>query len=38
VRIGHGSVVGAGAAVAKDVPALTVATGTSFVERKLLAG
>jgi acetyltransferase-like isoleucine patch superfamily enzyme len=34
VRIGHGSVIGAGAVVAKDVPALTVVTGTSFVERK----
>jgi acetyltransferase-like isoleucine patch superfamily enzyme len=37
VTIGHGSVVGAGAVVASDVPALTVVTGTSFVERKHLA-
>jgi acetyltransferase-like isoleucine patch superfamily enzyme len=36
VNIGRGSVIGAGAVVAKDVPALTVVTGTSFVERKRL--
>ena len=38
VTIGRGSVVGAGAVVAKDVPAMTVVTGTSFVERKHLHG
>jgi acetyltransferase-like isoleucine patch superfamily enzyme len=37
VTIGHDSVVGAGAVVAKDVPALTVVTGTSFIERTRLA-
>lgn len=36
VTIGHGSVVGAGTVVAKDVPPLTVVTGTSFIERKQL--
>ncbi len=36
VRIGHGSVIGAGAAVAKDVPALTLVTATSVVERRRL--
>lgn len=36
VRIGHGSVVGAGAVVAKDVPPLTVVTGPGQVERKRL--
>jgi acetyltransferase-like isoleucine patch superfamily enzyme len=36
VRIGHGSVVGAGAVVAKDVPPLTVVTGAGYVERKHL--
>ncbi|HEY0225888.1 MAG TPA: sugar O-acetyltransferase [Mycobacterium sp.] len=36
VRIGHGSVVGAGAVVAKDVPPLTVVTATSHVERRRL--
>ena len=37
VRIGHDSVVGAGAVVAKDVPPLTVVTGSGQVVRKLLA-
>ena len=36
VTIGRGSVVGAGAVVAKDVPPLTVVTATSIVERKRL--
>jgi acetyltransferase-like isoleucine patch superfamily enzyme len=36
VTIGRGSVVGAGAVVAKDVPPLTVVTATSLVERKRL--
>lgn len=36
VTIGHGSVVGAGAVVAKDVPPLSVMTGTSAVERRRL--
>jgi acetyltransferase-like isoleucine patch superfamily enzyme len=36
VRIGHGSVVGAGAVVAKDVPPLTVVTGAGHVERNRL--
>lgn len=36
VRIGQGSVVGAGAVVAKDVPALTVVTGTGSVEPRHL--
>ena len=36
VTIGHGSVVGAGAVVAKDVPPMSVVTGTSFVERRSL--
>jgi acetyltransferase-like isoleucine patch superfamily enzyme len=36
VTIGYGSVVGAGAVVAKDVPPLSVVTGTSVVERKRL--
>ncbi|MGN6251294.1 MAG: sugar O-acetyltransferase [Marmoricola sp.] len=36
VRIGRGSVVGAGAVVARDVPAMSVVTGTSIVERKRL--
>ena len=36
VTIGHGSVVGAGAVVAKDVPPLTVVTATSIVKRKRL--
>ena len=36
VTIGHGSVVGAGAVVAKDVPPLSVVTATSIVERKRL--
>ncbi|MEU8002221.1 sugar O-acetyltransferase [Catellatospora sp. NPDC049111] len=36
VTIGRGSVVGAGAVVAKDVPGLSVVTATSIVERKRL--
>ena len=36
VRIGHRSIVGAGAVVAKDVPPLTVVTGAGHVERKRL--
>ena len=36
VRIGHDSVVGAGAVVAKDVPPLTVVTGAGQVERRHL--
>jgi acetyltransferase-like isoleucine patch superfamily enzyme len=36
VRIGHDSVVGAGAVVAKDVPPLTVVSGPGYVERKHL--
>jgi acetyltransferase-like isoleucine patch superfamily enzyme len=36
VTIGRGSVVGAGAVVAKDVPPLSVVTATSLVERKRL--
>jgi acetyltransferase-like isoleucine patch superfamily enzyme len=36
VTIGHDSVVGAGAVVAKDVPPLTVVTGAGYVERKHL--
>jgi acetyltransferase-like isoleucine patch superfamily enzyme len=36
VRIGHGSVVGAGTVVARDVPPLSVVTGTSIVERRRL--
>ena len=36
VRIGRGSVVGAGAVVAQDVPSMTVVTATSIVERKRL--
>ncbi len=34
VRIGHGSVIGAGATVAKDVPPLTLVTATAAVERR----
>lgn len=34
VTIGRGSVVGAGTVVAKDVPPLSVVTGTSIVERR----
>ena len=36
VRIGHDSVVGAGAVVARDVPPLTVVSGAGCVERKHL--
>lgn len=36
VTIGRGSVVGAGAVVARDVPPMSVVTGTSVVERKQL--
>jgi acetyltransferase-like isoleucine patch superfamily enzyme len=36
VRIGHDSVVGAGAVVAKDVPPLTVVTSHGHIERKHL--
>jgi acetyltransferase-like isoleucine patch superfamily enzyme len=36
VTIGHDSVVGAGAIVAKDVPPLSVVTGTSSIERRRL--
>ncbi|MEU8714216.1 sugar O-acetyltransferase [Streptomyces sp. NPDC048663] len=36
VTIGRGSVVGAGSVVAKDVPAMSVVTGTSVVERRRL--
>lgn len=36
VTIGHDAVVGAGAVVAKDVPPLTVVSGTGSVERKHL--
>ncbi|TNC51392.1 sugar O-acetyltransferase [Mumia zhuanghuii] len=34
VTLGHGSVVGAGTVVAKDVPPLTVVTSAGFVERR----
>jgi acetyltransferase-like isoleucine patch superfamily enzyme len=36
VTIGHDSVVGAGAVVAKDVPPLTVVTGAGHIERRRL--
>jgi acetyltransferase-like isoleucine patch superfamily enzyme len=36
VTIGHDSVVGAGAIVAKDVPPLSVVTGAGFIERRRL--
>ncbi|GAA1793006.1 sugar O-acetyltransferase [Nocardioides hankookensis] len=36
VTIGRGSVVGAGTTVAKDVPPMSVVTGTSVVERRRL--
>ncbi len=36
VTIGHDSVVGAGAVVARDVPPLTVVTAAGYVERKTL--
>ncbi|GAA2711972.1 acetyltransferase [Actinoplanes palleronii] len=36
VTIGRGSVVGAGAVIAKDVPPMSVVTATSHVERKRL--
>lgn len=38
VTIGRGSVVGAGAVIAKDVPPMTVVTASSTVERKRLPG
>lgn len=38
VTIGHGSVVGAGAVVAKDVAPLTVVTATGALERRALRG
>jgi len=34
VRIGHGSVVGAGTVVASDVPPMSVVTGVGLVERR----
>lgn len=37
VTIGHDSVVGAGTVVAKDVPPLSVVTGTNIVERRTLS-
>jgi acetyltransferase-like isoleucine patch superfamily enzyme len=36
VTIGRGSVVGAGAVVAKDVPPMSLVTATNVVERRLL--
>lgn len=36
VRVGHDSVIGAGAVIAKDVPPLTVVTGGGYVERRRL--
>jgi acetyltransferase-like isoleucine patch superfamily enzyme len=36
VTIGRGSVVGAGSVVAKDVPPMSVVTGTSVIERRRL--
>lgn len=36
VTIGHDSVVGAGAVIAKDVPPLTVVTGPGYVVRRHL--
>ncbi len=36
VTIGHDSVVGAGAIVAKDVPPLSVVTGSGYIERRRL--
>ena len=36
VTIGHDSVIGAGAVVARDVPPLTVVTGPGQVERRRL--
>jgi acetyltransferase-like isoleucine patch superfamily enzyme len=38
VRIGHDSVIGAGAVIAKDVPPLTVVTGGGQVSRRELGG
>ncbi len=38
VRIGRGSVVGAGTTVAKDVPPMSVVTGSAYVERRRLEG
>ena len=37
VRVGRGSVVGAGAVVAKDVPPMSVVTGTGVVERRRIS-
>ena len=37
VTIGRGSVIGAGAVVARDVPPMSVVTGSSVVERKRLS-
>jgi acetyltransferase-like isoleucine patch superfamily enzyme len=36
VTVGHDAVIGAGAVIAKDVPPLTVVTGTGFVARRHL--
>jgi acetyltransferase-like isoleucine patch superfamily enzyme len=36
VRIGRGSVIGAGAVIAKDVPELSVVTSAGHIERKRL--
>lgn len=36
VTVGHDSVVGAGAVIAKDVPPLTVVTGPGYVVRRHL--
>lgn len=37
VRVGRGSVVGAGAVVAKDVPPMSVVTGTGVIERRRIS-